>query len=99
MRKWRRCYVSMVTKYICGYVYVPIVNDEYADIVYVYGLCDGSSLHAVAEYERRFPNRRIPYRRVFTVYGLGERLGAAERTGTASDRNKIDSFRRLVIDN
>ncbi|KAJ4447086.1 hypothetical protein ANN_09075 [Periplaneta americana] len=41
---------------------------EYADIVYVYGLCDGSSLRAVAEYERRFPNRRVPYRRVFTVY-------------------------------
>ncbi|KAJ4433443.1 hypothetical protein ANN_15745 [Periplaneta americana] len=44
---------------------------EYADNVYVYGLCDGSSLHAVAEYERRFPNRRVPYRRVFTVYGVG----------------------------
>ncbi|KAJ4444439.1 hypothetical protein ANN_06231 [Periplaneta americana] len=44
---------------------------EYADIVYVYGLCDGSSLHAIAEYERRFPNRRVPYRRVLTVYGVG----------------------------
>ncbi|KAJ4439137.1 hypothetical protein ANN_15094 [Periplaneta americana] len=44
---------------------------EYADIVYVNGLCDGSSLRAVAEYERRFPNRRLPYRRVLTVYGVG----------------------------
>ncbi|KAJ4439089.1 hypothetical protein ANN_15046 [Periplaneta americana] len=44
---------------------------EYADIVYVYGLCDGSSLRAVAEYERPFPNRRVPYRRVFTVYEVG----------------------------
>ncbi|KAJ4426868.1 hypothetical protein ANN_26667 [Periplaneta americana] len=43
---------------------------EYADIVYVYGLCDGSSLRTVAEYERRFPNRRVPDRRVFTVYGV-----------------------------
>ncbi|KAJ4433130.1 hypothetical protein ANN_15387 [Periplaneta americana] len=44
---------------------------EYVDIVYVYGLCDGSSLLAVAEHERRFPNRRVPYRRLFTVYGVG----------------------------
>ncbi|KAJ4434898.1 hypothetical protein ANN_23469 [Periplaneta americana] len=43
---------------------------EYADIVYVYGLWDGSTLHAVAGYERHFPNRRVPYRRVFTVYGV-----------------------------
>jgi len=38
---------------------------EYADI-YAYGFCDGNSVHAVAEYQRRFPNRRIPTRRVFT---------------------------------
>ncbi|KAJ4428019.1 hypothetical protein ANN_24033 [Periplaneta americana] len=37
---------------------------KYTDIVYDYGLCDGSSLRAVAEYERRFPNRRVPYRRL-----------------------------------
>ena len=28
--------------------------------------CDGNSVHAVVEYQRRFPNRRIPTRRVFT---------------------------------
>ena len=39
---------------------------EYADTIYVYGFCDGNSVHAVAEYRRRFPNRRIPTRRVFT---------------------------------
>ena len=39
---------------------------EYADTIYVYGFCDGNSLHAVAEYQQRFPNRRIPNRRVFT---------------------------------
>ncbi|KAJ4447085.1 hypothetical protein ANN_09074 [Periplaneta americana] len=49
---------------------------EYADIVYVYGLCDGSSLRAIAEYEGRFPNRRVPYRRVFTVYGVGRKTWA-----------------------
>ena len=40
---------------------------EYADMIYVYGFCDGNySVHAVAEYLRCFPNRRIPARRVFT---------------------------------
>ncbi|KAJ4446958.1 hypothetical protein ANN_13660 [Periplaneta americana] len=54
---------------------------KYADIVYVYGLWDGSSLRAVAEYERRFPNRRVPYRRVFTMR-LDERLGIAKEGET-----------------
>ena len=40
--------------------------EEYADMIYVYGFCDGNSVLAVAEYQQRFPNRRIPNRRVFT---------------------------------
>ena len=32
----------------------------------MYGFCDGNSVLAVAEYQQRFPNRRIPNRRVFT---------------------------------
>jgi len=39
---------------------------EYAHVIYVDGFCDGNSVHAVAEYQRRFPNRSIPTRRVFT---------------------------------
>ena len=39
---------------------------EYADMIYVYGFCDGNSVQAVAEYQQRFPNRRIPTRRVFS---------------------------------
>jgi len=39
---------------------------EYADMIYVYDFCDGNSVHAVAEYKQRCPNRRIPNRRVFT---------------------------------
>ena len=30
---------------------------EYADMIYVYGFCDGNSVHAAAEYQKRFPNR------------------------------------------
>ena len=29
---------------------------EYADMIYAYGFCDGNSVHAVAEYQRLFPN-------------------------------------------
>jgi len=39
---------------------------EYADMIFVYGFCDGNSVQAVAEYQQRFPNHRIPTRRVFT---------------------------------
>jgi len=40
--------------------------EEYTDMIYVYGFSDGNSVLAVAEYQQRFPNRRIPTRRVFT---------------------------------
>jgi len=40
-------------------------NAEYADMMYVYGFCDGSVTAAAEEYRRRFPMRRIPDRRVF----------------------------------
>ena len=39
---------------------------EDADMIYVYGFCDGNSAHAIAEYQQRLPNCRIPTRRVFT---------------------------------
>lgn len=39
---------------------------EYANVVYVYGFCDGEAIHAIAEYQRSFPNRRIPKQRIFS---------------------------------
>jgi len=39
---------------------------EYCDIHYVYGYCDGNASAAVNEYRRRYPERRIPSKRVFT---------------------------------
>jgi len=39
---------------------------EYCDMHFVYGFCNGNSHAAVEEYQRRFPDRRIPSRRVFT---------------------------------
>ena len=39
---------------------------EYCDMNFVYGFCDGNARVAVEEYQRRFPDRRIPSRSVFT---------------------------------
>lgn len=33
---------------------------EYADMVFIYGLCDGNATAAALEYQRRYPDRRIP---------------------------------------
>jgi len=38
---------------------------EYEDMIYVYGFCDGNSVHAVAEYQQHFPNHTIPTQSVF----------------------------------
>ena len=37
---------------------------EYCDMHFVYGFCDGNARAAVEEYQRRFPDRRIPSRRI-----------------------------------
>ena len=39
---------------------------EYCDMHFVYGVCNGNASAAVDEYERRYPERRIPSRGVFT---------------------------------
>jgi len=41
---------------------------EYANVVYVYGFCDGKAIHALAEYQRSFPNRRIANLRIFSEF-------------------------------
>ena len=39
---------------------------EYSNMHFVYGFCDGNARAAVEEYQRRFRDRRIPSRSVFT---------------------------------
>nr|XP_022905033.1 uncharacterized protein LOC111417086 [Onthophagus taurus] len=49
-------------------------HEEYADMVFVYGYCNGSTTASVREYQRRYPNRRLPdnetFGRVFTTLRL-----------------------------
>jgi hypothetical protein len=56
-------------------------NTEYADMLYVYGFCDGSDTAAVEEYYHQFPVHRIPDCRVFpkmfhTLHECGMLLSA-----------------------
>ncbi|EZA58454.1 hypothetical protein X777_00514 [Ooceraea biroi] len=49
-------------------------NEEYTDIHFVYGFCDGNARAAVREYQRRFPNRRVPDRFKYIYINLTEIL-------------------------
>jgi hypothetical protein len=61
---------------------------EYADMDYVYGFCDGNSVHAIAAYQRRFPNRRIPTRRGFArVYQTLRDTGTLPGVRIAAERD------------
>lgn len=42
-------------------------NAEYADILFVYGFCDGNGRAAEREYRRRFPERRVPHHGTFST--------------------------------
>jgi len=61
---------------------------EYADMIYVYSICDGNSVHAIAEYEQCFLNRRIPNQGVFTwVYHSLRDTGTLPSVRTAAERD------------
>ena len=51
-----------------GVASIPFVfsHVEYCDVHFVYGFCNGNVHAAVEEYQRRFPDRRILSRGVFT---------------------------------
>jgi len=58
-----------------------------ADMMYVYGCCDGSATAAVEEYRRRFPMRRIPDRRVFyKVFNTLRECGTLPTAHVSSER-------------
>ena len=42
-------------------------NEEYADMHFVYGFCDGNSLRAKAGYHLHYPLRCLPNRAVFAA--------------------------------
>lgn len=74
-------------------------NEEYSDIIFVYGFCDGNALAACREYQRRFPNRRQPSRRVFsdTFQRLRE-CGIGKRSKSGRDIIHTVAQEEAVID-
>jgi len=80
-------------------------NAEYADMMCVYGFCDGSATAAVEEYCRRFPVRRIPDRRVFykvfntlceygTLHSAHVSSERARKQNTEEQENILDMVQR-----
>ena len=56
-------------------------NEEYADIIFIYGFTDGNAL---AAQERRFPSRRVPDAQVFS-----NTLRRFRETGTTSRNRRV----------
>ncbi|XP_011345392.2 uncharacterized protein LOC105283944 [Ooceraea biroi] len=66
-------------------------NEEYRDMHYLYGLCDGNAAAAEREYQIRFPRRQHPKRRVFEA--LHRRMG---ETGVFQPQHHVGRPRHNV---
>jgi len=63
---------------------------EYCDMHFVYGFCDGNAHAAVDEYQRHFPDRRIPSRRVFSrIHQTMRETGCLPRVTVQSEREVV----------
>ena len=63
---------------------------EYCDMHLVYGFCDGNARAAVDEYQRRFPDRRIPSRSVFSrIHQTMRETGCLLSVAVQSEREVV----------
>jgi hypothetical protein len=63
---------------------------EYCDMHFKYGCCDGNTRAAVEEYQRRFPNRRIPSRGVFIhIHQTMRETGCLPSVAVQSEREVV----------
>ena len=57
---------------------------------FVYGFCNGNARAAVEEYQRRFPDRRIPSRGVFTrIHQTMRETGCLPSVAVQSEREVV----------
>jgi hypothetical protein len=73
---------------------------EYADMMYVYGFCDGSATAAVKEYSRRFSNCRISnsvmFAKVFnTLRGSGT-LPSSQGLSECERQQYVDEVENIL---
>lgn len=73
-------------------------NAEYADMVFVYGVCNGNTVLAKDEYRRRFPNRKIPNRKTFqTVFQHLRETGSFQKASERSVQRQKHAERVLDL--
>lgn len=80
-------------------------NLEYANMVFVYGFCNGSATAAVEEYRRRFPHQRTPDKNVFIrIYNKLCETGMLPSANITSERatrqglDEVENILNLVED-
>ena len=68
---------------------------EYCDMHFVYGFCNGNARAAVEEYQRRFPDRRIPSRGVFIrIHQTMRETGSLPSVAVQSEREVVRTINR-----
>ena len=66
---------------------------EYCDMHFVYGFYNGNTRAAVEEYQRNFPDRRIPSRGVFTlIHQTLREIGCLPSVAVHSEREVVRSI-------
>lgn len=75
-------------------------NLEYANMVFVYGFCNGNATAAVEEYRRRFPRERAPdknvFIRVFNKLCETGTLPSAKITSEKADRQTLEEVENIL---
>ena len=74
---------------------LAIMPFVYSHVKYcdMHGFCNGSALASVEEYRRRFPDRRIPSRRVFTrIHQTLRDTGCLPSVAVRSERELIGTI-------
>jgi hypothetical protein len=68
---------------------------EYCDMHFVYGFCNGNARAAVEEYQRRFPDRRIPSRSVFAhIHHTKRENGCLPSVSVQSEREVVRTINK-----
>jgi len=77
-----------------------VTHAEYADMVFVYGFCNGNALAACREYSLGFPNCRVPDSRVFaSVYNKLRETGALPSSHISSkgaNEQNVDEVESII---
>lgn len=76
---------------------MPVIftNEEYGDIHFIYGFCNGNAREAVKEYKKRFPNRKCPSYQVFINTHIKFRECGFGKNKDVIMKTKTKNYRRM----